>query len=85
MIVGGYHYLHVAKPGLDIPLATQKEQPDYVSGHVYLRNFFFVKWDDLFPILEYLCTNSKRVRERHRERLRERERHRDYIKYLYIP
>lgn len=27
---GGYNYLHVAKPGLDIPQATQKEQPDYV-------------------------------------------------------
>lgn len=28
---GCYYYLHVAKPGLDVPLATQKEQPDYVS------------------------------------------------------
>lgn len=31
VFAGCYYYLHVAKPGLDVPLATQKEQPDYVS------------------------------------------------------
>lgn len=34
ILPGCYHYLHVAKPGLDVPLATQKEQPDY--GKEYL-------------------------------------------------
>ena len=31
--VGGYHYLHVAKPGLDRPLIEQMGQADYVSNH----------------------------------------------------
>ena len=38
---GGYYYLHVAKPGLDIPQATQKEQPDYVI--IYLLTLLLKK------------------------------------------
>lgn len=34
ILPGCFYYLHVAKPGLDVPLATQKEQPDY--GKEYL-------------------------------------------------
>ncbi|KAK3094136.1 hypothetical protein FSP39_024579 [Pinctada imbricata] len=29
ILPGGYYYLHVSKPGLDVPLSTQMEQPDY--------------------------------------------------------
>ncbi|OWF50418.1 cilia- and flagella-associated protein 61-like isoform X2 [Mizuhopecten yessoensis] len=34
ILPGGYHYLHVAKPGLDTPLSNQMAQPDYGKEYI---------------------------------------------------